>query len=83
MALQYCRARPRKHIVDSRHAVCTGCCELVARLVEAGIEHLVIVTTELLDTLPSANIPQARCPVNATCQAVVSCEIELPTGKLS
>lgn len=83
VTLQDGRARPRENVVDSRHAICTCSCQLVTRLVETGVEHFIVVTAELFDALAGADVPQARRPVNAARQAIVTSEVELAARQLS
>lgn len=64
-------------IVDAGHTVGTGGGQLVACLVEAGIEHLVVVAAELFDALACAHVPKTRRPVYAASEAVVTSEVKL------
>ena len=82
VTLQDRRAGPRKNVVNARHAIGTRRRQLVARLVEARIQHLVVVASELLDTLACAHVPQTSGPVDGSCQAVVSCKVELAAREL-
>ena len=77
MTLEDCGAGTSEDIVNSRHAIRTSCREFIARLVETGIEHFVVVAAELFNALPSSDIPQTRRPVDAASQAVVAREVEL------
>ena len=82
MTLEDSRAGTSEDIVDSGHAICTRCSQLVACLIEASIEHFVVVSAELLNALTSTDIPKTRCTINTACQAIVSSEIELSARQL-
>lgn len=82
VSLQYGRACAREHVVDSCHTVGTRSRQLVASLVEAGIEHFIVVSTEFFDALTGSNVPKTRCSINRASQAVVACEVELAAGEL-
>ena len=77
MTLEDRRASTSEHIVDSGHTISTCCSQLVACLIEASIEYLIVVSSELLDALTSTNIPETSCTINTARQAIVSSEIEL------
>ena len=83
MALKNRRAGASENIVDSGHTIRARRSQLVARLIEASVEHLIIVTAELLDALTGTDIPETRCSVNTARQAIISSEIELAARQLS
>lgn len=57
--LQQGHACPSEDVVDSSHTVSTCGCQLIAGAVEAGVQDFVVVTTEGLDALSSADIPKS------------------------
>ena len=77
MTLQDGCAGTSEHVVDTGHTVSTSCRQFVARLVEACIKDFIVVTTELFNALARAHVPKTCSSINATSQAVVSCEVEL------
>lgn len=46
VALEQCSAGASEHIIDASQAVCRGRRQLVARVVERGIQHLVVMAFE-------------------------------------
>ena len=64
VSLQNGRACAREHVVDSRHTICTRRRQLVASLVEAGVEHLVVVSTEFFNALARSDVPKTRRSIN-------------------
>ena len=82
MALEDRRACASENIVDSGHTIRARRSQLVARLIEASVEHFVIVTAELFDALSRTDVPETRRSVNTARQAIVSCEIELAARQL-
>ena len=83
MTLKNGRASTRKDIVDSGHAVSGSRRQFVASLVEAGVEHFVVVAAEFFNALACAHVPQTRCPVNTARQAVITSKIELAAREFS
>ena len=83
MTLEDRRAGASEYVVDSGHAISTRSSQLVACLIEASVEHLIVVAAELFDTLTGTDIPETRRSVNTARQAVISSEIELAARQLS
>jgi hypothetical protein len=55
-----------KHIIDSGDAI--GACggKFISSAIEAGVENFVIVTTEGLNALATADIPQLACTIDTS-----------------
>ena len=83
MTLEDRCAGTSEDIVDSGHAIGTCSSQLVTCLIEASVEHLIIVTAEFLNALTSTDIPETRCSVNTARQAIISSKIELAARQLS
>lgn len=82
MALQNRCACPSEYVVNTRHTVGARGCQFVASLVETSVENFVVVAAELLDALTGANVPKSRSPIDTSCEAVITCEVELTAGQL-
>ena len=57
MTLEKCSACSCEYIIDPSQAVCRRCCQLVARVVECGVQHLIIMSLEGFYALTGGNIP--------------------------
>lgn len=55
--LEECGAGTREYIIDASQAVGRGCGQLVAGVVEGGVEHLVVVAFESFYALAGGDIP--------------------------
>lgn len=66
-------------VINPSHTIGTGSGKFGTSLIEAGVEHLICVTSELLDALSRTNIPKARRTIDTSGQDIVTSEIELAT----
>ena len=77
VALEKCCTCTSEYIIDSRNTVgwCSG--KLVTSAVKCGIQDLIIMSPEGLNTFSTGDIPQFACSINRSSEAILSRKVKL------